>query len=61
MKTVTKFNEGLSGFSLLLSLPYLPCIAHKAWLRLPGRLLGGVWIWSGSARGRDSPSRPRSP
>lgn len=40
---------------------FLPCIAHKAWLRLPGRLLGGVWIWSGSVRGRSSPGRTRSP
>lgn len=49
-------------FSFLLILKSLPCTVHKAGLRPSGRLLGGVWSWSGSALGQlGSPGKTRSP
>lgn len=55
------YSSGIIHFLLLLALQSLPCTAHKAWSVLPGHLLGGVWVWSGSVRGQGSPRRTRSP
>lgn len=40
---------------------FVPCTVHKAWLRLPGHLLGAVWVWSGSPRELDHLCRTRGP